>query len=53
MLLTYTTVKESYRWIIFEDTFQGSCSAGTDGIDINVEERFSILVSGVSSYCFR
>ncbi len=52
-LLTYTTVKEFHHWIVFQESFQRPCSAGTDGIEVNVEERFFTLVSTLSGCSFR
>lgn len=52
VLLTYPTVKESHHRVVLQEEFQRSCSIGTDGIKVNVEERFLLRVSDMSSCCF-
>ena len=50
--LTYTTVNKSQVWISLQENFQGSCSTGTDGIEVDVVEGFFIRVPDMSGYCF-
>lgn len=50
MLLTHTTVKKFYHWIFLHQNLQCPRSSGTDGIEVDVEERFFILLPNISSY---
>ena len=51
-LLTYTTVNKSHIWITLQESFQSSCSTGTDGIQINIVEWSLILPPDMSRYRF-
>ena len=52
-LLTYTTIKEFHHRIVLQENLQRPRSSGTDGIKVDVEERFFILLPNISSYRFR
>ena len=50
-LLTYTTVDKSHICMGLEENFQGSCSTGTDGIQVQVIEGCFIRSPDMSRYC--
>ena len=49
---TYTTVNKSHIWIALHENLEGSCSTGTDGIQVDVVKWSFLLVPDMCRYRF-